>query len=335
MKRLILLLSYYLISMQLFADIAPNPIVVKGIYTIDNCKIQMTREYVYANLYNDSARIECTFELLNKGDNISIQIGFPEMNFQYWSIGEYNPDDKTKFEIFVDGKLLTENEIGVPNELDSIYKVYMYIYFIEKECNRKADSIYKANNVKITKNGVYEYLSNQTYQATKQALDDLYEWRQSKPYLDSELWDSFNKQKSKGNFPWYLWNVAFNKGEQKTIKVVYSLPSGMGYGANYRYFKYILETGSGWYDVINSAVIKLKLHNINIEAIEEITPSGSSIDYENKTIVWNMQNLEPTDKDDIYVKYYNPTERRKWEKYKKKRKRAHSFRIFNPINWFR
>ena len=52
---------------------------------------------------------------------------------------------------------------------------------------------------------------------------------------------------------------------------------------------------------------------------------------EEKCITDNMQKLEPTEKDDIYVKYYDPKERRNWVKYKKKRKRAYLFRFFNPF----
>src|SRR5690606_29641525 len=129
-----------------FADIAPNPIVVKGIYTVDSCKIQMVREYVFADLYNDSARVECTFELLNFGDSITIQVGFPEMNFQYWSfMRTYEPNDKTVFEISVNDKILTENEIEVPKEMKGVYDKHMYIYNIEKIHGQKYDSINNAN----------------------------------------------------------------------------------------------------------------------------------------------------------------------------------------------
>ena len=170
---------------------------------------------------------------------------------------------------------------------------------------------------------------------SKKALDALYQWRKSKPHLGSDIWSEFDKQMKQRNFPWYVWNVHFDKNERKVIKVTYSLPSGKGYGADYRYFKYILETGSGWYKEIEKANIKLQLHNIDTETIEEIAPSGFNNDKINKTLEWNLTNIEPTGKDDIYVKYYNPKERRNWEKYQKKRQRAIRFRYLNPINWFR
>lgn len=335
MKRLTIILIGFLLFGKVYADIAPNPIVIKGIYTVDSCKIQMTQEYVYADLYNDSAIVECTFELQNLADSTTIQVGFPEMNFQYWSMGEYAENDKTNFRIYVNNRVLTEKEIGVPAELDSVYNTYMYVYYIEKEYRRKTDSIYKANNVIVKENGTYKYQTTESYQTVRAAMDNLYEWRETKPHLGSELWRQFDTQMKKGNFPWYVWNVHFDKNEKKTIKIFYSLPSGQGYGSDYRYFKYILETGSGWHGLIEKAHIELKLHDIKMETIEEISPKGHQINTSEKIIRWNLINIETTKEDDIYVRYYNPAERRNWENYQKKRKRAMRFRFLNPLNWFR
>lgn len=335
-KYVAAILLEFLIMGPAFADIAPNPIVIKSIYTIDSCKIQMVSEKIYADLYNDSARVECTFELLNFGDSTTIQIGFPEMNFQYWSLGQYNEDDKKNFKIAVNNRILTESEISVPKELESVYNSYMYVFFIDKEYKRKADSIYHANNVEVIKEHVkYKYPSVQSQQETERAFHQLNQWRKSKPQFGSNLWGQFDDQMKKGNFPWYVWHVHFDRNERKTIKVVYSLPSGVGYSSDYRYFKYILATGSGWYKEIENAAIELQLHNINPETVEEITPVGYNIDKTNKSIEWNLTNIEPTSKDDIYVKYFNPMERRNWEKSKKKRKRAIILRHIIPLYWFR
>lgn len=334
MKQLAVILVSFLILVRVYADIAPNPIIIKGIFTPDSCSIRMTREYVSADLYNDSARVECIFELLNTGDSITIQTGFPVMNFQYWSTGEYSEDDKAHFRIFVDGRMLTENEIGVPAEMDSIYRAYMDIYHYEREYRRKTDSIYSANMVTVKRNGNLNYPSDRSYQMTSSAMRMLYEWRETKPFFSSDLWKQFDRQMSKGNFPWYVWNIHFGKNEKKQVKVVYSLPSGQGYGANYRYFKYILETGSGWYGTIGEAKIELKFHDIEFETLEEILPSGYLADRESKTIEWAFCNFEPAKDDDIYVRYYNIKERKIWKRYQRKRKRAIIFRQLNPVNWF-
>ena len=317
-----LLTTFFFCNIAL-ADIAPNPIVVKSVFTADSCKIRMLSEIVFANLYRDSARVECTFELLNYGDSITIEIGFPEMNFQYWSVGEYSENDKRNFEIYVDGYLLTDKEIGVPKEFEEVYHKYMYVYYIEKEYKAKVDSIYKANNVIIKKNGAYVYQSRESLDKTKIAFDSLFKWRNSKPYLGSELWKEFDTQMKKGNYPWYVWRVHFEEGEKKIIKVTYNLPSGLGYGANYRYFKYLLNTGAGWYDNIEKADIILNLHDINMKNIEEIKPNNYLLDIQKKTITWGFRNLEPTEDDDIYVRYFDTVERQKYEKYKEKRRKAY------------
>ncbi len=320
MKHTLLFILYFLSFSPLFADIAPNPIMIHGIYTVNDCKIQMVSEYVFADLYNDSAKVECTFNLLNFGDATEIQIGFPEMNFQYWSIGEYSPTDKGIFKIYVDGKLLNENDIKVPAQMENIYQKYMSVYYYDKEYQRKQDSIYTFYGIKVKGNKTI--YPPGTYEKADNALKKLFEWRDSKPNIGSELWNEFKIQKEKGNFPWYVWNVNFNELESKQIKVVYTLPSGLGYGSNFRYFKYILETGSGWYKTIDKADIKLQLHDIDIKTIEEINSNNFSIDSTKKTITWTFTDLEPTSKDDIYVRYYNAKERRQWEKYKRKREKA-------------
>jgi len=324
MKKIVitLLTTIYLCNTA-FADIAPNPIVVKSVFTTDSCKIRMLSEIVIANLYRDSAKVECVFELVNYGGSITIEIGFPEMNFQYWSIGEYSENDKKNFKIYVDDYLLTDKDIGVPKEFEDIYQKYMYVYQIEKEYRVKVDSIYKANNVKIRKNGNYVYQSREALTNTREALDALFKWRDSKPYLGSELWKEFDTQMKKGNYPWYVWKVHFEEGERKIIKVTYDLPSGLGYGANYRYFKYLLNTGAGWYDDIEKADIILNLHDINIKNIEEITPKNYSLDIQKKTITWNFRNLEPTEDDDIYVRYFDTAERNKYLKYQKKMRKVY------------
>ena len=142
MKHTLLFILYFLSFSPLFADIAPNPIMIHGIYTVNDCKIQMVSEYVFADLYNDSAKVECTFNLLNFGDATEIQIGFPEMNFQYWSIGEYSPTDKGIFKIYVDGKLLNENDIKVPAQMENIYQKYMSVYYFSINTTNRQITIF-------------------------------------------------------------------------------------------------------------------------------------------------------------------------------------------------
>lgn len=309
MKKLLLCCTF-LFTFEVFADIAPNPIVVKGIYTTAECKVQMISEKVYADLYIDSARVDCSFDLINHGDSVSMEIGFPEMNFQYWSMGQYSVHDRSCFKILVDGQELNQDQIGVPQEFDSLYRVYMQIYKADKEYSRKIDSVYESYGLKKRKDGTYMH-PGYLYKPISKALDDLREWRKTEPDMNSEIINQYRDLFNEGIYPWYVWKVHFEKGEKKNISVIYSLPSGMGYGANYRYFNYVLNTGAGWYKDIEKADIFLKLHDIDPKYIEEIKPEGYIQNTDEHTIIWNLKNIEPTSEDDIYFRYYDKKERRR------------------------
>jgi len=180
MKRFTIILIGILIIGKVYADIAPNPIVIKGIYTVDSCKIQMIQEYVYADLYNDSARVVCTFELLNLGDSTTIQIGFPEMNFQYWSWGGYSYSDIRKFQIQVDNNTLTRKQIKVPNDILELYNNYMSIDSMNDVFNQKRDNIIKENNITFGKRGKWNYPSIKVRRKAEQELDSISKWYSTK-----------------------------------------------------------------------------------------------------------------------------------------------------------
>lgn len=290
-----ILFSYTSIS----ADIAPNPIVGKGIYTVDSCKIQLLSETVIANISPDSSTVECTFELFNHSDSISIEIGFPVMEFDYWRYEPYQLDDKTRFQINVDGKILSTDQIQVPDEMDSVYSTYMEIFSAYKEYNEKRDSILKANNIDPKKSWIFYP------KEVNSVMDSLYRWLDKKPKLDSELYFKFKNQMAKGNFPWYVWKVSFKKNERKIIKLSYKMPAGIAYGDEYRYFKYLLNTGAGWYGKIQKADIIVALHNLSISDIDEIKPANYRVNKMLKIITWRMLDFDPTKEDDIYLKYNN------------------------------
>lgn len=258
------------------ADIAPNPIVIKGIYTNNECRIRMVSEVVSVTMSNDSAYVECIFEMLNYGDVTTIEVGFPVMNFHYFSLYQYSENDKEKFNIYVDDNMLSEDDIKVPQELEEEYREYMCAYAIDKQYKENADSL---------------------------------NWLE-KPQLSYELRNRFEEKMKAGNYPWYVWNVSFKKDERRYIKVTYSLPSGLGYGGKYRYFKYLLSTGAGWYEDIEKADIIVKVQDdIRLKNIETITPAGYTINKAERTIAWRFTSLEPTVDHDIYIQYYNRKER--------------------------
>jgi len=111
---------------------------------------------------------------------------------------------------------------------------------------------------------------------------------------------------------WIVWNMSFGTGLTK-VEVEYFLPSytGLTY--------YILETGAGWKDAIESAVVEINLpEQYNLAEYEQagligarksvldiydpsfiVEPAGYEI--VNNKIVWNFVNLEPTKDNNIVL----------------------------------
>lgn len=307
MKRTIILLASLLTGFIILADIAPNPIKGNAICTADSCKIRMVSETVIGDLYNDSSIVECNFEMLNYGDSITIEIGFPVMNFQYWSSGEYEMDDKNYFKVSVDNIILSETQIEVPHEMKDIYNAYLDVFNKRKIYEHRFDSICKANQIGFNKKGqpIYDY--NDPNDKKHLALSSLWkETNYGSYYIHNDIRNQFVSHMEKGNFPWYTWRVHFQSHETKYIKVIYNLPAGFADGYHDKYFNYVLRTGAGWYLDIEKADVILNLHGIMTQNIKQANPIGSIIDNSKKTITWNFRNLEPTANDDIYVRYCNP-----------------------------
>ncbi len=100
-----------------FADISPNPRVIKGIIPVKECNIRMEKEIVLINIYKHHSLVECSFYMKNEGDSINMPIGFPIMNFYHLIEDIYFPTDKKRFSIYVDGIKIPDYEIYIPEEL--------------------------------------------------------------------------------------------------------------------------------------------------------------------------------------------------------------------------
>lgn len=100
---------------------------------------------------------------------------------------------------------------------------------------------------------------------------------------------------------WYLWESEFQRGESKTIEVQYSLPFGMLYKTNERFFTYLLSTGANWKGTIGKAEISINLKDIEIDSLVSQLP-GNCVKT-NKQLTWTFSDFEPTTKDDIKVLY--------------------------------
>lgn len=101
---------------------------------------------------------------------------------------------------------------------------------------------------------------------------------------------------------WYLWESKFQEGESKVIEVQYSLPFGMLYKSNERFFTYLLSTGADWKGTIGKAEIIINLKDIEQDSIINQKPSNFVIS--NNQISWSFSDFEPITKDDIKI-YYN------------------------------
>lgn len=319
--KILIILCLFLTAFSV-VDIAPNPISANGIYTIEDCKIRMESEVVEVDLFPKKSIVNCTFEMKNYGDGTSLEVGFPVMDFHYWNWGGYSEMDKANFQIQVDDKTLSKEDIKVPEALDSVYAEFMTVFRLEKEHKVKIDSTYNSHNVKYRKDGSLIFPKNLKMKEMQNAIDSIhsYYWDRG---LTSDLVSEFHDLTENGKFPWYVWNVNFGENETKTIKVSYQLPSGLAGKNAFRYFKYILNTGSGWYKDIGKADIILNLNDINFETIEQLKPNNYKIDKDKNKIVWSFENIEPSEKDDIYFQYSIPSEKRKFERWRKKMDRKY------------
>jgi len=255
--------------------------------------------------------------MMNHGDSLTLAVGFPVMNFFHWSISPYDKQDKDKFEIYVDNLKLNQADIQVPQEMKGTYDKYMKVIHVEEEYKRKLDSV--NTHFGVIEKRKWTKITKGSFSAFERAQNNLSKWREKQPYLDSDLMLEFDSLMAVGDYAWYIWKVEFQKDESKTIKVNYMVPSGIGYGGEYRFMKYLLSTGAGWKDRINNAQINIRLANVKINTLENISPSNYKLDKKAKTVSWTFADIEPTTDNDIYVKYYNPSERRKWENFKEKR----------------
>jgi len=106
---------------------------------------------------------------------------------------------------------------------------------------------------------------------------------------------------SPGEKDWYLWSSEFEQEESKTIEVQYSLPCGMRYNSNERFFTYLLSTGAGWAGTIGKAEIIVNLKDIEQDSVLSQTPANCEIS--GKQLSWTFMDLEPTENDDIKITY--------------------------------
>ncbi len=103
---------------------------------------------------------------------------------------------------------------------------------------------------------------------------------------------------------WFIWEMTFKKGEEKTVEVKYKQPFGLGYSAGIfgkRYFSYVLDTGAGWHEKIKKAKITITFKDMTKDNVISATPKKYKL--KDKEISWEMKNIEPTSEHNIRVDY--------------------------------
>ncbi|BCX03147.1 MAG: hypothetical protein KatS3mg053_1085 [Candidatus Roseilinea sp.] len=116
---------------------------------------------------------------------------------------------------------------------------------------------------------------------------------------------------------WAAFDLTFPADEEVAIGVQYTLQS-TGYPP-YGRFKYILETGAGWYGPIGLASLVLKLpYEANAEnvVLGQSTPGGTFVGDE---VRWTFKDIEPSEQDNFYVTVLAPIV---WERILEARRRT-------------
>jgi hypothetical protein len=123
------------------------------------------------------------------------------------------------------------------------------------------------------------------------------------------------RRETEGEFgdtlPWAAWPVDFPVGEPVQLAVAYDLPATFEF-QRYR-FDYVLETGSGWWDVIGTGTFTFRLpyeitgenaslrtNNLGEIPIDSLAVSGDEMR-------WTFSNLEPDRGDNIELRVISPS----------------------------
>ena len=81
----------------------------------------------------------------------------------------------------------------------------------------------------------------------------------------------------------------------------YSLPFGMLYKTNERFFTYLLSTGANWKGTIGKAEIIVNLKDVKLDSLVSQQPNNCVI--ANNKLEWTFTDFEPTTNDDIRINY--------------------------------
>jgi len=130
--------------------------------------------------------------------------------------------------------------------------------------------------------------------------------RELQPFFSNE-----RSHQERAEIPWATFDVVFPPAQDVVIEVVYAV-SGFGYYP-YENFKYILETGAGWYGTIGVADIivhypyPVSKKNVWVDEVSGYgTPISGGVLSGNE-IRWHFENLEPTWENNVEVIVVTPS----------------------------
>jgi hypothetical protein len=318
MKKILLIFNIIIDVNILYADIAPNPIFINGVIPSSPCKIQMVSETVKAFVYKDSSFVECVFLLKNCSGRTKLNVGFPIMSFYHWMPSENWDPVSENFSVWVNNEMTTEYIRYIPEEL-----------LVKQRRLNYLDSLAMRDYLRVSDSlkAIYPICSRKEEINFYNKFDSLFH-NVRNPKALIELRKDLEYLVDYSQTPWYLWDMAFDSLESKTVRIKYRVPSGSGYWSTYQYFKYILHTGSGWYKSIEKADITVKIMNFNIDKIDLTTPQNFIIDKKQKEIRWDLRDIEPTYSDNIYIQY--SFGKNKFSYWYHKKLRFYLFKYFSP-----
>lgn len=133
--------------------------------------------------------------------------------------------------------------------------------------------------------------------------------RELQPFLASEG-SSYREQ---SEIPWAVFEVTFPPSQDVIIEVDYTI-SGYGYYP-YEAFRYVLETGAGWYGTIGVADVIVRFpyevteKNIDVKNADYAgygSPTSGGV-LRGKEVSWHFEDLEPTWQENVQVLLVTPS----------------------------
>lgn len=129
-------------------------------------------------------------------------------------------------------------------------------------------------------------------------------------YVDGKIAPS-TKVEQEGRI-WAVWQATFPPNQTVNLGVDYEMyPYG---GNSWGAFTYTLETGAGWYGPIGEGTITIRLpydvsnqNSVLDEEYSDWTPKPDTYTVSGTDVVWHLNDLEPTEEDNISITVLAPT----------------------------